>query len=229
MKRFVLALLVLFLMPMYAGAALLVDSTFGDGMEISFQFFDSDGQDSINAAYEEISASTLVPYSSPYGGLAIVNQSGGFFDSTVLPHPDEVALGFVRLSLNILNSSPFPWSDFHFEFYSVVDMVPLNLPIFWGMNDDNFDEINDASDLFGPGNYKDPDYYTFLDFGSSTLTVMPGQSVAFDLKINIQDAALHNGFVLRQIATTAVPVPSAILLLGIGITSFAGIRRKLNK
>lgn len=222
MRRFLLILLVLVLIPLDSYSASFTDIDDEDNMRKGVTIYDPTDPDYIvNIVEEFIGENQLTPYDSPGGGYGIVNQAGGFFDMWVLPFSDEINAEIASFSFYVINNSNFHWSDFHFEFYRSGDVgfEPLNLFVRSVQTDAAFDQKS----------FTDPGNYSVIDFWSDTQGVAPGGSVGLTIEMDLSNWIYPEEFMLRQIATTAVPIPGAFILLASSLICFAGFRRKLNR
>ncbi len=224
MKRFLLIVIIVFLVPISVSGAGLSDTQLADNMAITSQVFDPGLLET--TVDEVIADSKIIPYPS-HDGFAIVNQWDMFFDSYVDPNPLEIGAGFMVFNFNILNSSNRNWSDFHFEFYDLGFTDLVSVPIIY-VETSNFEETNFVDPgLIGYG------FYDTINFWASEPEVPPasyvasGEEASFLIVIDLfAMPSLTDGFSIRQIATTT-PVPGAIWIMGLGLVGLLGFRRKL--
>lgn len=228
MKRiYLLILFILFLMPMDSNSALLTDIDSIDAMSYGVTIYDptppidpNDPYSILNIIEESVGDNQLVPYASQGGQYGIVNQTGGFFDLMVeFTQAEIISADSVVFSFYVENLSGFQWSDYHFEFYEDGDATaPLSLPILYVENDLSFDQMNFESNR--------------IDFWSyETQGVAPEDFVGLTIEIDMSSETYSypNEFLIRQIATTAVPIPGAFVLLLSSLVCLAGLRRKQNR
>ena len=172
------------------------------------------GAVTVNEDYNE---DDLIPYTS-HDGWAVVNIESPvqFFDKVVDLESDPTPL--INFVFKVLNTSPYKWSDYHFEFYDDTFTTPL--PFY----------VQTASStefsFVDPGGFFIPGIYSSVNFWNGE--VANGEIVIFQLTLDnvIFSPKLPQSFGIRQIATTNVPVPAALLLLGSGLIGFAGFKRR---
>jgi len=113
-----------------AHAILITDRWLGDQNTITGSF-----QDDINHIFywdEDYNEDNLIPYPSP-DGYAVVNAPGDpgcpagteacYFDKVLTL---EGEIGIWEFQIGVFNTSPFDWSDYHFEFYDPLFQQPLD-------------------------------------------------------------------------------------------------------
>jgi hypothetical protein len=159
---------------------------------------------------EDYNERYLIPYPS-HDGYAIVNEAGGFFDKKVTFLQNE-SDGPYLFIIDVKNTSPYIWSDYHFEFYSDSEFKnPFNdigLITYW-YSDDFTNSSWDGSSL----NFWSPEW------------VEPTEWAYYEIHF---DATLidENFLYIRQIATT-VPEPSNMILFGLGLLGVVRISRRI--
>lgn len=174
---------------------------------------------------EDYNERYLVPYPS-HDGNGIVNQQGGFFDKIV---DLEGTDGWITLNFQVTNTSPYVWSDYHFEFWQLDQnrefqtlLTSFPLRAFPG-DAGHFQQPGWRNDIFQNSGFDG----SILSFWSP-LWQAPGQTNDFFLTVNLDELRDNAGnditsFGIRQVATT--PEPSILALLGISWMGFALARR----
>jgi hypothetical protein len=161
---------------------------------------------------EDYNENYLVPYPS-HDGYGIVNSDGNFFDKRVLFPEESWATGIWDFEFTVLNTTPYSWSDYHFEFWTLDFTSRLTNPgilTSWG----NSIFQNSNLDNQGVLSFWAPEWQD------------PGETNVFTLDIDLDLAETADGFGIRQVATT-VPEPSTFALMGLGLAGlgFAICRR----
>jgi PEP-CTERM motif len=173
----------------------------------------------VNVSY---GADTLVPFNSQ-GGYAAVTSAGRAFDITLQlsSFDDDPNNNWDQLfvTLNVLNDTPFAWSDFHVEFYDATFTNKLGLTLLQvGTGTATYpyfsNVVFDQSSTYGQYGGAE------LHFWSSTTT----QGVAASNQISFRwdwgnpgDLyAIGDTIGVRLIATVPEPGTSALLGAGIG-------------
>jgi hypothetical protein len=158
---------------------------------------------------EDYNETHLVPYPS-HDGYAIVNAQGGYFDKVIQRQQSDTY--YLQITMNITNTTPYRWSDYHFELWTADFSRRLNYGEVFG--------IAGASSTFGNSDY----FFNGINYYAPNW-VNSGDTTNFNLWI--QSPLTEYG--LRQIATTAVPIPGAILLFAPGLAGLAAIRRRFTR
>jgi hypothetical protein len=173
----------------------------------------------VNISY---GADTLAPFPSQ-GGYAVLTGAGEPFDLTLqlATFDDDPGNTWDQLyvTLNVVNDSPFDWSDFHVEFYDATFTQKLGLTLLQvGVGSTTypyftnvvFDQSSNYGDFGGAE----------LHFSSTTNTQGIGESNQISFRWdwgNPLDAyAIGDTIGIRLIATT-VPEPAATALLLAGV------------
>ena len=166
---------------------------------------------------EDYNETKRIPYPS-HDGYAIVNQQGNFFDKVVNLQTDT---GWLTMDFKVTNTTPFVWSDYHFEFWTPDFQTLLtNFPV---------DRFPGDAGHFPEGPYSN-DIFLNSAFNGSILSFWspasqaPGQTNDFLLTMNVDAIRAQYGasFGIRQVATT--PEPGTLAILGIGLAAFFMIR-----
>ena len=173
-------------------AAVIVDLDPNDLNIITGAFED----DALNEllVFEDYNETKLTPYPS-HDGMAIVNPNGGYFDKVVTFGGDDFD-GVWLLDFRVHNTTPYLWSDYHFEFW-----------------DEDFLNRLDLTEII---NRWDAEIFENSSFDGSVLQFWaPGwqansQTQQFLIWINNPQAV--PAFGLRQVATTVIPEPSTIIV-----------------
>lgn len=172
--------------------------------------------------YEDYNEKFLVPYPS-HDGMGIVNSKGGFFDKKV-DYTDVTDNTIYYFHFYITNTTPFNWSDYHFEFWNsdfTARLANFPLEAVYGLFSDQFS--NKA--LVGKGGVANS-VAEFWAPGSHDI----GETGYYRLQIALYDIfdVASGSFGIRQVATTT-PEPATMLLLGSGLIGIVGVRRKFKK
>lgn len=167
---------------------------------------------------EDYNETRLVPYPS-HDGYGIVNPKGNFFDKVV---DLQSATGWETFVFTVTNTSPYKWSDYHFEFWTSdfsTQLTSFPLERFPG----------DAGHF--PEGPWDNNIFLNSAFDGSVLSFWspawqsPGQTNRFALTMDLN--AIHaqygSSFGIRQVATT-VPEPKNIGLFMIGLSGLLLMR-----
>jgi hypothetical protein len=174
-------------------------------------------------------AQSLAPYES-HGGFAAVAAGGVFFDTTLTltdfdadPNAGTPPWSQLYVVLDVLNDTPYAWSDFHVLFFDPDTSQPVGLTLLLVSNgvtypyftNTRFDQSSDYGDFGGAE----------LHFWSDVATQQPGQSnqIAFrwDWGNPGDPYPVGDSIGIRLIAT--VPEPSAALLAAAGLGALLGL------
>lgn len=169
-----------------------------------------DGVNNELLVFEDYNELHLVPYPS-HDGYGIVNAKGGFFDKLVTFTADDLG-GPWALDFRVTNTTPWCWSDYHFEFWNEDFTQRLA----------SFPLLLAVADLFQNQSF---DGQTLAFWAPDEQC--PGQTQQFVLTF---DPALVNGgapgsFGIRQVATT-VPEPMTMLGLFLGLSGLGAYLRR---
>ena len=199
------AFTVLLLMAGQTAAMSIVDLNPGDLNIITGAFED----DALNEllVFEDYNEEWLVPYPS-HDGYGIVNPQGGYFDKVVSFTADDWD-GRWAFDFRVTNTSPYCWSDYHFEFWDETFENPLDLT---GIVDDWDNEIFQNSRFTG----------TTLEFWAPQWQC-PGQTNQF--LIFVQPVGMAGSVGIRQVATT-IPEPLTMMGLFAGVSLLGGYLRR---
>ena len=192
-----------------ATAMSIVDVNPGDLNIITGQAED----DGINElmVFEDYNETHLIPYPS-HDGYAIVNPALGYFDKVVSYTADDLD-GAWALDFRVTNTSPYCWSDYHFEFWNAGFTDRLNLS---GVIDDWDNDIFQNSSFDGSTlKFWAPDWQC------------PGEMNEFVIYVNNLGNVGGGGgtFGIRQVATT-IPEPLTMLGLFAGVSALGGYLRR---
>jgi hypothetical protein len=149
---------------------------------------------------EDYNEKYLIPYPS-HDGYAIVNSDGNFFDKRVLFPAEDWATGTWNFLFTVENTTPYCWSDYHFEFWNLDFTSRLSDSI----------QASASSTIFTNSNWNG----SVLEFWAPDWQC-PGETNLFTLSVNLDLTETTDGFGLRQVATT-VPEPSTFALMGLGL------------
>ena len=163
--------------------------------------------------FEDYNETHLIPYPS-HDGFAIVNPGGGFFDKVVTYQLADVG-GPWCFDFRVHNTSPYIWSDYHFEFWDAAFQNRLNLAagVVYKWSSSIFQNSSfDGSVLeFWAPNWQVPCETNQLLFFVNNLGNVAGAGPA--------------SFGIRQVATT-VPEPLTMLGLLAGVSLLGGYVRQ---
>jgi hypothetical protein len=163
--------------------------------------------------FEDYNETHLIPYPS-HDGFAIVNPGGGFFDKVVTYQLADVG-GPWCFDFRVHNTSPYIWSDYHFEFWDAAFQNRLNLAagVVYKWSSSIFQNSSfDGSVLeFWAPNWQVPCETNQLLFFVNNLQNVAGAGPA--------------SFGIRQVATT-VPEPLTMLGLLAGVSLLGGYVRQ---
>jgi len=176
----------------------------------------SASQDNSKAEYlitEDYNEFHLIPYPS-HDGYAIVNRDKNFFDKVFTFDNDDLNNNSIwLLDFRVHNTSPYVWSDYHFEFWNA-DFTQRY---------QTFPLLDWSSSIFMNSYFNG----SVLEFWAPD-SQGPCETNQFLLKINIGSITCPTSFGIRQVATT-IPEPSCFLLLGIGLVGIAFLGRRYKR
>jgi hypothetical protein len=163
--------------------------------------------------FEDYNETRLIAYPS-HDGYAIVNPAGGYFDKIVTYQQADVG-GPWAFDFRVTNTSPYTWSDYHFEFWDAAFQNRLKLAagVVYGWSSSIFQNSSfDGSVLeFWAPNWQVPGQTNQLLFFVNNLQNVAGAGPA--------------SFGIRQVATT-VPEPLTMLGLFAGVSALGGYLRR---
>ena len=175
---------------------------------------------------ENYGEDNLAPFKSARSGSvnAVVDNDPGepvrFFDKIIQLEEES---GVWDFRFTVTNTSPYQWSDYHFEIWD---------SSFENMNSDIM--ISASVDPLTPwpvvywGGGKSVEWYDPNNCIDPQSCQNHGETRAYHLRFDLTAAqTLHNGaFGIRQIATT-VPEPTTFALIGISLVGFGFTRRQM--
>jgi hypothetical protein len=153
---------------------------------------------------EDYNATSVVPFPS-HDGNAVVDLPGPlYFDKELVFDDQDVKKSNFQITWDITNTSPYPWSDYHFIFLTdqgqVISAPNTSSAEFKGVTIIGNSEV---------------DFYYFPPGGS---LIDPGDTLHITLGLDLTGLPEAGATILcQQIATTAVPLPATLPLLGSGL------------
>lgn len=155
------------------------------------------------AIFEDYAEIHRVPYAF-HDGLGIVNAEGNFFDTIVAPEAADT--GEWTLVFEVTNTTPYSWSDYHFEFWDPGFNIRLS----------DFPLVV-SSTVFPTGPWTNEIFLNSAFDGSSLSFWGPDEQDAgvtnrFSLTMDLDQ--ISGSFGIRQVATT-VPEPGTLAVFGI--------------
>ena len=196
--------------------AILVTDRWQEDLNSMTGFGQNDATQLLAVGPENYGEDNLVSHPSP-DGFAVVNQFPDpgcpagtcWFDKIFMVEPDD-PLGTWQFNFVVINTSPFVWSDYHFEFYDATFTTQIG-----GILVDAVDNLIFANqDIM-----LNPDKVRYSGGDQQT-----GVTNRFSLLVNLETAPAQFG--IRQIAT--VPEPTTLALLSLGLAGL-GFRRRTMK
>jgi hypothetical protein len=188
-----------------AHAILITDVYLNDGNIITSQGLASPNSYLVIENYGE---TRRVPYPS-HDGSAIVNQQGNYFDKVLNLQGD---VGQWALRFDVTNTTPYIWSDYHFEFWNATFTSRLT----------NFPLVGYGFSIFSNDAF-DGSILQFWEPNQQGI----GVTNNFALTFVLEDVRSQFGNLvgIRQVATTA-PEPNVLAVFGIGLGGFLFMRRR---
>ena len=169
--------------------------------------------------FEDYNEDNLVPYAS-HDGWAIVDNDPGegitWFDKVVTFQQDDLD-GKWALDFRVHNTSPYCWSDYHFEFWDEAFTHRLiDFPL-ENWSNDIFQNSAYPGPWQGEGvlEFWSPDWQCPCETNQFVLIFDPG----------LVNAGQEGSFGIRQVATT-VPEPVTMAGLFLGVGSLLGYVRR---
>jgi hypothetical protein len=213
MKKSDFILIVLFLsLLLFVGQVQAITVT--DRWTDDLNFITDIAEDSVNntlTIFEDYNEDNLIPYLSHDGSAVVdhdLNEPIRFFDKII---DLEGAAGDWIFQFRVHNTTPWDWSDYHFEFYDAEFLIPLDVSniLFEWSNTVTF--LNSAQ------------HENELNFWAPSLH-FAGQTADYQLLLHTD--RLPATFGIRQVATTSIPEPATLTLMCLAL---AGIGYKRHK
>jgi hypothetical protein len=164
----------------------------------------------VNETYGEDS---LVYIEVPYQAMAVVNESGGFFDTVV--SFDEADRGVYSFVFNITNNTPHRWLGYAFEVWDstfttrIADSVGPGGIITAGVSDVPYNWIS----ISGAGGVDNSILSLRSENGTDPKHEL-GATKAYTLTIDLNEVT-GTSFGLRQVALVPEPANLGLLLFGL--------------
>ncbi|MFA4904386.1 MAG: hypothetical protein WC600_16755 [Desulfobaccales bacterium] len=163
---------------------------------------------------EDYNALSLIPFPS-HDGYAVVNLPGPpiWFDKEIIFNADDAGDNNFQITWDITNTSPYTWSDYHFIFSDVGQVIR--------------DPNTSSAEFKGKDTFGNTEIDFFYDPPGGSL-IAPGETLHVTLGLDLTGLPDEGAIMLcRQIAT-AVPIPAALPLFGSGLLGLGllGWRRK---
>ena len=181
------------------------------------------GRTGVNVV-ESYGENHMVAYPSR-DGAAIVNGQGQFFDKTLTITQSDQHTNWdsMYINLQVTNNTPYKWSDYHVEFYSADFTKTFGITL-----------LNaSGTGLYGNSIFDQTTVNPFqgkYDFWSNTAVQNPGQTnnlwFRWDWGNPLEPYPVGYTIGVRQVATTVIPIPGAIWLLGSALLGLAGLKIK---
>ena len=213
-----------------AGVITLVDQNLADAMSITGQT----GMISGVTVTETYAESTLIPYNSlvpiqpDAGHLAVVTPGPvhTYFDKVVTFSgftSNEIGL----MTFQITNSTPYDWSDYHFEIWDTSFTVREQAP--WAFPNSPGFILPLVSDQF-TGLSINPNVGSLFSFPGSGERHEVGVTGIYTLRMELFSFANSSSgqFGLRQVATVT-PEPASMAIFGIGGSMLMYARRRRDR
>ncbi|MEJ2673293.1 MAG: hypothetical protein P8168_14060 [Deltaproteobacteria bacterium] len=153
---------------------------------------------------EDYNATALIPYPS-HDGYAVIDLPGPiWFNKEIVFDADDAGDNNFQITWDITNTSPYTWSDYHIVFMNDIGQVisepNTSSAEFKGVTIIGNSEVDFYYDPPGGG----------LIYTDDTLNITLG--------LDLTGLPEAGGTIrCRQIATTAVPLPASLPLLGSGL------------
>jgi len=162
---------------------------------------------------EDYNALFLIPFPS-HDGFAVVDLPGPiWFDKEIFFNSDDAGDNNFQITWDILNTSPYTWSDYHFILSDIGQVIR--------------DPNTSSAEFKGVTIIGNTEVDFFYDPPGGSL-IAPGETLHVTLALNLSGInPLGDIMLCRQIAT-AVPIPAALPLFGTGLLGLGlwGWRRK---
>lgn len=167
---------------------------------------------------EDYNETYRVPYPS-HDGYAIVNKDGKYFDKVFTFDSNDLNNPTWELDFMIKNTTPYDWSDYHFEFwdkdfqnrYDKFPLVEYSSTVF---QNDRFD--GKVLEFWAPG---------WQQSNSTETFVLKIDLAKIDQDLGGQG---YGSFGIRQVATT-VPEPTSMLLVGSALAGLFLARKRIKQ
>ncbi len=166
---------------------------------------DQDDANSTLTIFEDYNEDNRIPYPS-HDGFAVVDNDPGepvrFFDKII---DLAGASGDWMFQFRVHNTTPWNWSDYHFEFYDANFLNPLDISnILFGWSNtvifQNSAQNNNELQFWAPAHH------------------LAGQTADYRLLLHTNN--LPTTFGIRQIATVPEPATLALMCLGLAGISY---------
>lgn len=211
-----------------AGVITLVDQNLADAMSITGQT----GMISGVTVTETYAESTLIPYNSlvpiqpDAGHYAVVTPGHTYFDKVVTFSgfaSNEIGV----MTFEITNSTPYNWSDYHFEIWNTGFTLREQAP--WAFPNPPAFTSPLVSDQF-TGLTINPNVGSLYSFAGSGERHEVGVTGIYTLRMELFSFASSSSgqFGLRQVATVT-PEPASMAIFGIGGSMLMYARRRRDR
>lgn len=184
----------------------------------------------VHRVFEEYGETGLVPYPS-HDGMAVIQPdvppSEMWFDKIVEYSEEDLAVGPIKdVIFDVINFTPYIWSDYHIEFWDATFDLPLEIgPALSGWGNVIFSEsFFDGSVL----EFFAPDLQHLGEANSIVLTLDMGILVSGGFPGGHPlDPDETGSFGIRQVATTRV-IPEPLTMAGVFL-GIAGLTRYVKR